>query len=746
MLEIEGEIFDLSKDSINLDGVVEIFKGWVQSLQLESLKPGKNAKSLAIQTLDMMEILLTQVKKEKGIDLMVERKELSEDDFSKLTFFQRCMQNLIKYSLSRAQWFYEDVKLMAQGKQVSDLNEYDAAKRIGLGTIVGKYQQKALALKGITVDEFKKIRDEAAGIFKNCDMKTFTKTDGGMSGKPGAEGMVMKEPFMQKDFLEALGMCNSQFDLFEAFPLQGVQIKLKRFNGSLTNPWLTKVLFLGKEEIGLLDTATITKAYVAQHNIELKNEAGEMEIINAVLPLFKPEDEDMKPLLQSRMYNFLMTYNVTQNVEAIYEDAYLSLLTSALFQLLTKEKETDYNTYLCKAIETSIRVYYYDNKDFVSFREQLIKNPIKTIANDDEMKKYGQIDLSKALIHLLMISRDQYAQKFEIEHVFKAIVGHFFYSMVKSQEFQVHTYLKARLGGGLAQKANDEIKKTFPNCFTNGDLRRNIYTVFEKLLKSGAQYDYSWDISELSKHGVKVRIEVLEKVAAVLGLNPPTKEDYILNIARAFVSGTYEQMFSDETTIKTLDQMTAAMGKKITSNVDVKDVKQLPAVRTAIEESGKEFREYFKKIHYEIYPISQQALKDHAKATKTNFNQYLYGTETNMVRNACLAKNCPFYLKPQGRLNHHMDIWDCELPLAFHKTVRTNRSKNVEQIFEMFSHGVEQKNVSANQGAVPKKNFEYYFESDKKMDGYDEEKYGRKVNEVFDYIQKLKEAYQKILD
>mmetsp|Transcript_15146 Transcript_15146/g.12885 ORF Transcript_15146/g.12885 Transcript_15146/m.12885 type:complete len:87 (+) Transcript_15146:714-974(+) len=81
MLEIEGEIFDLSRDSINMDGVVEIFKGWVQSLHLESLKPGKNAKSLALSTIQMMEVLLGQIKKEKGIDLMTERKELSEDEF-----------------------------------------------------------------------------------------------------------------------------------------------------------------------------------------------------------------------------------------------------------------------------------------------------------------------------------------------------------------------------------------------------------------------------------------------------------------------------------------------------------------------------------------------------------------------------------------------------------------------------------------------------------------------------------------
>jgi hypothetical protein len=43
---------------------------------------------------------------------------------------------------------------------IGQLNEYEAAKRIGIGTITGKYHQKALALKGITVKDFQKIKEE----------------------------------------------------------------------------------------------------------------------------------------------------------------------------------------------------------------------------------------------------------------------------------------------------------------------------------------------------------------------------------------------------------------------------------------------------------------------------------------------------------------------------------------------------------------------------------------------------------
>lgn len=39
-----------------------------------------------------------------------------------------------------------------KGVGTAHLNQFDAAKRIGIGTITGKYHQKALALKGITVN------------------------------------------------------------------------------------------------------------------------------------------------------------------------------------------------------------------------------------------------------------------------------------------------------------------------------------------------------------------------------------------------------------------------------------------------------------------------------------------------------------------------------------------------------------------------------------------------------------------
>lgn len=45
----------------------------------------------------------------------------------------------MKYNVSRGEWYYEEIKHLAEGVNPKDLGEFDAAKKIGLGTITGKY-------------------------------------------------------------------------------------------------------------------------------------------------------------------------------------------------------------------------------------------------------------------------------------------------------------------------------------------------------------------------------------------------------------------------------------------------------------------------------------------------------------------------------------------------------------------------------------------------------------------------------
>ena len=740
MLEVGEEIFDLSKDSINLEGVVEIFKGWVQMIHLESLKPGNDTKTMASKTIKYMEMLFDQVKKEKGIDLIKESAGQDEEPEG-LSFHQRALRNLMKHTLSRAVWFYDDVKLLAEGKSPKELSEYDAAKRIGIGTIVGKYHQKALALKGITVDEFKVLRDEFAALFKETPLTPHSSQEASVITLEN-----QKEVFLQKDFVEGLSFCNSQFDLVESFPLIGLAIKIKRFNGSMLNPWLTQVRFIAKHH-KVVDTISIVKS---NNNLQLKTGEDTIENINAVLPLFAKGDDDMKALLRSRLYHLMMTFNVMQNVDTLYEDAYLALLSNTLIFLLG-EKDTEWKKELLQVIENTVKLVYYGTQSFETYRENLIQNPLNTIINDEEQKKYGSVDLSKAILHLFMLCSDKKIDDKKSKEILDAIFGKFFHSLAKSEDFQISKFFKCKIVSDSNSKALDTIRENFPKCKTMGDLRRQVYDAFDQVMSSGAQYDYSWDLSELYKLDQKIKLDTLEELSQMISGTTPTKDDYITWLGKAFLGDNNEKL--------TIDQITGAIGKKLTvdhiignhanrgnrggrggrgnrggnrggkkgkvSRPNGSGVKQLAACKLAVEIMSKEFKEWFKKIHWEIFPISKAEFDKICQDNKLDKGKMVHSEETYLVKKGCLAPQCPHYMAYNDRLHHHMDVWDHGLPWAFHKTVKAFYKLSPEEIYSKFTDGTL---------ARHKAEFDYT-----------KEKYQRTKEEVLDYIVKLQKVYAEIL-
>lgn len=95
---------------------------------------------------------------------------ISENKDKKESFKDRAMGLAVKNIGSRIKWYLDELAIIAKGVGIGQLNEYEAAKRIGIGTITGKYHQKALALKGITVKDFLEIKNEFAETFKKVKL------------------------------------------------------------------------------------------------------------------------------------------------------------------------------------------------------------------------------------------------------------------------------------------------------------------------------------------------------------------------------------------------------------------------------------------------------------------------------------------------------------------------------------------------------------------------------------------------
>ena len=57
---------------------------------------------------------------------------------------------------------------------------------------------------------------------------------------------------------------------------------------------------------------------------------NDQEEINAVIPLFDENDQDLKPFITSSLFHILMTFNVIQNVDTCFYNAYVALQANAL--------------------------------------------------------------------------------------------------------------------------------------------------------------------------------------------------------------------------------------------------------------------------------------------------------------------------------------------------------------------------------------------------------------------------------
>ncbi len=95
---------------------------------------------------------------------------------------------------------------------------------------------------------------------------------------------------------------------------------------------------------------------IQQNNNELTLNAGgeDKEVVNAVLPLFDESDADMKELITSRLYQILMTFNVMQNADTIFENSYFALMCNTFLYLISQPKSewrNDLMNLLCKTLK-----------------------------------------------------------------------------------------------------------------------------------------------------------------------------------------------------------------------------------------------------------------------------------------------------------------------------------------------------------------------------------------------------------
>lgn len=221
-VRIEGNETALDEFHLNLNGIPNLFRYWVQTIHLQALSEGESVASRAQKTKALMDEIIAAVKAEKNIDLLA--METSE----KASFKERAQQNFQRRILDRVKWYYDDILKILQGETAQKVSEFDAAKKIALGTIMGNYNKKISQLKGITVQEFALLKEEFRLVYSQVLPS--------LSAQPAEDGSLRKY-LLQKDFIDGVKICNNQLDLIEVFPLVGLGVRSKLSETSPADPY-----------------------------------------------------------------------------------------------------------------------------------------------------------------------------------------------------------------------------------------------------------------------------------------------------------------------------------------------------------------------------------------------------------------------------------------------------------------------------------------------------------------------------
>jgi hypothetical protein len=69
---------------------------------------------------------------------------------------------------------FDEMVELEKGNLPQNVDAFEAAKKMNIGTIVGKHMQKALALKTITKKEFENIRNEFIKVLSTTKLNPKT--------------------------------------------------------------------------------------------------------------------------------------------------------------------------------------------------------------------------------------------------------------------------------------------------------------------------------------------------------------------------------------------------------------------------------------------------------------------------------------------------------------------------------------------------------------------------------------------
>jgi hypothetical protein len=657
------------KEDFSIDAVADVFRAWSQKLQLDAINNTitfVQAKEFAQSTHGLMTAIVEDIKKSRGLDIVT-----GKVDSGIASFLDQVLNLQINRTGMRIAGYLTAVEEIKNGRDLSKLDQFEAAKIIGLGTITGKAQQRANALKNMTQAKLTEYIEEFIAAYEQIEIKDTTGFTPSFKTNRTFHTLLKDETLAS-----GLRKFNSPLDFLDTFPLFGAALNIKRADGTANSVWKASVKSYFNSEV---ETSTFD---FATYSLQIK----EGEQTNCVCPLISKEDAYLAPLYNTNLIKYLISYNVTEQLDFINDDPWL-LMLSDLFVLAYKAED---KAMVARIMETLDALFGVD---------KTIGDLIEAIEVEDldEYKNFKRKS-TKILLHYYVMQRSELEDE-EKENIMQRLWVMYYRYRLSSESIKAFVQTEAMSGLQEAIMAKYTPEYISQKFYTTQEVvrhcRNNLIDEMSALEVQGSSNNIKLIPSAFTSDvNNDISFKLLKTIfKEVLPSTPLKSEESMLFLGHCTQKGSNAEYEPIEIT---MEEAKIKLTTAVSSSSESAGLKKR-IMYACMDQFKKTYLKSFKGNHWGVTPKSWEEIVKICEEKGIDASKLDYNPETQMVRNACMSDNCPHQFVPKTRrkLANHMGGWQGLCPKAFHQFVTQHSTESPEEVYTKFCTQRNIKDISA---------------------------------------------------
>lgn len=690
--ECEGEIHQLTINSNpTFDNLLELFAQWVGMLQTTSIKLGSDTNTIKIyaeKTKEKMEQMYQDYI--NSIPILNGMK----------TFTERVANKQIKTKTYQYQAYLKIAADLASGIKLQFMDNVELAKQLK-GVYVGKYSQKAFELRSHTDEDFESDKQAFIKVLENTLplLKDIESKEHCVITLDNTLDIIRSE-----GFIETLKNTTSKIDFLQNIGITGNGVLLNITDAATINPWVTQIKDVGKH-CSILSTTAVEdlidnpppNSNLTQYEkdscvVAIQTGGGEMEKINCVIPLFEKKVADaMAPIIRSRLFQLICTYSIQKSPFTLNHNAHLGALSGLLGHLLTQPK-SEWREQTVNKIRHTASVYL-NREGLQKFIEKLWSEPARAVVTEIPDEEIKCESITKLLLMILVSAKDKSQEQIAevMCHVWKEYIGR-----IIGNKNQVAEWFDL---------ANPELLSDqmdfpdFDSVYEHGYTVAKTKKIVEKAIRTlkfahPAGLDVKLDIEKLKGEFNGGSVGNLSWKGLKVFTNSIGYDITDENIFQYVVHGLRHSGSGDR--MSQVDSYQDSKEWVINELIGLKVSKIREQVIADYKSKASDrYFESFAHEHQTILPMTREAILAEAIGLGIQVNEdtfdsvYTFNPDNKLLSNACMAKDCPYYLHPRNDFSAHVERMKANPDFihSFHRTVYMSKNKPINKIIEDIATG-----------------------------------------------------------